>query len=180
MYAAISSNNSYSKNFVRTSSGSVTVASNMKSDVNTTYSSYFNSESVPPNDVSGANISKPAKYSLIERLDYLEIPLILRYRLIDRKLNVYILGGMSTNVLINNDVYIDNGSELVRGGNILMTRPVNYSSTLGMGLGYQISRKLTFALEPSFKYYLQSYTTTNTIISNPYSWGVFTGLAYRF
>jgi hypothetical protein len=181
MYVTLSSNNSYTKNFVRTSSGSVTVPSNIKSDVNTTYAPYFNAESQSvSNNTVVANVSSPAKYRLVERIDYLEIPLMLRYKIIDRKLNFYVLGGMSTNVLINNNVFVDNGSELVKGGSILMARPVNYSSTLGLGLGYQITGNMLIGLEPSFKYYLQSYTTSSQISSNPYSFGLFTGIIYRF
>jgi hypothetical protein len=182
MYVALSSNNAYTKNFVKTSTGNVTVASNVKSGVNTTYASYFNAESQSPpaNAVATANVSSPAKYRMIERLDYLEIPLMVRYKIFDRKLNFYVLGGMSTNVLINNNVFVDDGSELVKGGSILMARPVNYSSTLGLGLGYQITGNLSVGLEPSFKYYLQSYTTSSQISSNPYAFGLFTGVIYRF
>ena len=181
MYTTLSSNNPYPKNFVRTSSGSVTVASNVKSDVNTTYSSYFNPElQSDAVNASVTNISASVKYRLIERLDYLEIPLIVRYRLIDRKLNLYALGGMSANVLVGNNVFVDNGSELVKGGTILMARPVNYSSTLGLGLGYQMTGKLLIALEPSFKYYLLPYSTNSQIGSNPYAFGLFTGVIYCF
>jgi hypothetical protein len=181
MYAAISSSgNPYTKNFVNTSSGSVTVASNLKSDANSTYSNYFNPESQTASANSPANISSPAKYQLLERLDYLEIPLILRYRVLDRKLNLYISGGMSTNILINNNVFVDNGSDIVKGGAILMARPVNYSSIMGLGLGYQINRNLSIGFEPYFKYFLQSYTTSSQISSNPYALGVFTGVIYRF
>ena len=176
MYAAVSSNNLYPKNFVRTSSGSSAIASNLKSNVNSTYSEYFNPES---QNNSLANVVIPT-YRLMERLDYLEIPLVLRYSMINRKLNLYVVGGMSVNVLINNNVFIDNGSEVLKGGNILMARPVNYSGTLGLGIGYQITRNLSFALEPLFKYYLQSYTTYSQIGSNPYAFGVFSGVVYSF
>jgi len=182
MYAAISSTgNPYTKNFVRTSSGSVTVASNLKSDANTSYSSYFNSESQMANaNSTAANIANPAKYRLMERLDYLEIPLIVRYRIFDRKLNLYVSGGMSANVLINNNVFVDNGSEIVKGGTILMARPVNYSSMMGLGIGYQINRNLSVGFEPYFKYFLQPYTTSSQISSNPYALGVFSGVVYCF
>jgi len=180
MYAAVSSNNSYTKSFVRTSSGSVTVASNLKSDANTTYSSYFNAESTEAVANSVANIASPAKYRLIEQIGYVEIPLLLRYRIIDRKLHVYVLGGMSANMLVNNNVFVDNGAEIVKGGTILMARPVNYSSTLGFGMGYQISRYLSVGLEPSFRYFLLPYTTSSQIGSNPYSFGLFSGVVYCF
>ena len=181
MYAAVSSSgNPYTKNFVRSSSGSVAVASNLKSDANTSYSSYFNSESQTAVANSTANIPSPAKYRLIERIDYLEIPLMLQYRIFDKKLNLYVSGGMSANILINNNVFVDNGSEIVKGGTILMARPLNYSSIMGLGLGYHINRNLSVGFEPYFKYYLQSYTTSSQISSNPYALGVFTGVVYRF
>ena len=184
MYAAISSNNSYPKNFVKTSSGSISVASNLKSDVNTTYSSYFNDEMQSENNIavsnSNTNISNFVKYRLIEKVNYLEIPLMLRYTIIDKKLQYYIFGGVSANVLLGTDVFVDNGEELVRSGSILMARSVNYSNTIGLGIGYQIFNNLSIGLEPSFKYFRHSYTTSSQIDSNPYAFGISTGFTYRF
>jgi hypothetical protein len=181
MYVTLSSNNAYNKNFVKTSTGNVTVASNVKSEANPAYASYFNtaSQSASANTVAAANASNPAKYKMIERLDYLEIPLLLHYRVIDRKLNFYVLGGVSANILINNNVFVDNGSELVKGGSILMARPANYSATFGLGLGYQVTGNLSVGFEPSFKYYLQSYASSQ-IVSNPYAFGFFTNIYYHF
>ena len=175
-YAAVSSNNAYTKNFVRTSSGSVSVASNLKSDSNNTYSSYFNAESQIAKDVPNYG-----KYRLMERLDYLEIPLMLRYKFIDqRRISFHVLSGMSANVLLETNVFVDNGSEIVKGGNILMARPLNYSSTFGLGIGYQITKNMLVNLEPAFKYFLQSYTTSSQIGSNPYAFGLFTNAVYCF
>ncbi|MDR2039331.1 MAG: hypothetical protein LBQ60_15515 [Bacteroidales bacterium] len=186
MYAAISSNNSYSKNFVRTSSGNATVTSGMKANVNDNYANYFNGDEATPNSttntVANATLSNtsPTKYRMIERLDYIEIPVILRYKLIDRKISFSISGGMSANILIDNNVFIDNGSELIKDGTILMARPVNYNGSVGIGMSYQITKKLLIGIEPMFKYYLQSYTTNNSIDSHPYALGVYFGTVYQF
>ena len=181
-YAAVSSNSSYAKNFIRTSSGSVAVVSNLKSDVNSTYSPYFNSESqaASNNSSSLANASNHVKYQLIERVDYLEIPLMLRYKVIDRKFSFQVVGGMSANVLLGTYVFVDNGTEQLRSGTILMARPLNYSSAFGLGIGYQFMKNLSVGFEPTFKYYLHSYTTSSQIGTNPYSFGVFTNAVYRF
>ena len=187
LYASISSNNSYKK-FVRTSTGSISVASTMKSADNSTYSSYFNAESPTEtkannNSVSESNTSYNSanyNYTLIERVDYLEIPVALRFNIIDRRFNLYVLGGINANVLLETNVFIDNGSELVKNGIILLARPMNYSSTVGLGLGYQIIKNLTIGVEPSFKYFLHPYTTGSQIVSNPYSYGIYTGIMYRF
>jgi len=182
MNSTVSSNNSYNKNFVKTSSGSVAVASNLKSDVNTTYSSYFNDEPQMENSIAVSNVNIPnfMKYKLIERVDYLEIPLMLRYFVFDKKLNFYLSGGMSANILLETSVFVDNGSELVKSGTILMARPLNYSSTVGLGVGYNFKRNISVGFEPSLKYYMNSYTTNSQIESNPYAFGVSTGLTYRF
>jgi len=177
MPIGMSSINQYNKNIFKTSSGSVTATSNLKSD--TSYDTFFNPESPSATNSVSAAIS-PSKYRLIEHLDYIEIPLMLRYKIIDKKLNFYVSGGMSTNVLINNNIFIDNGNELLKGGSILMARPVNFSSTLGLGVGYQINRNLSVEFEPLLKFFLQSYTTNSQIDSHPYAFGMFTGVVYRF
>jgi hypothetical protein len=185
MYAAASSNNSYAKNFVRTSSGNVTVSSTLKAGSNDNYANYFSEESKPTASASASasNASPKAKsatYRMVERIDYVEVPLLLRYKLIDKKFGFSVLGGMSTNILINNNVFIDNGDELVRDGAILMARPVNYNGTVGFGMNYQMNKNLLIGIEPLFKYFMQSYTSNNTITSHPYSFGVFTGMIYLF
>ncbi|MDR1667069.1 MAG: hypothetical protein LBS03_05180 [Bacteroidales bacterium] len=180
MYASISSNNAYSKNFLHTSSGNATVTSNVKTDVNENYANYFNGSSIQGAVNSASLTAKSAQYSLIERFDYVEIPMLVRYKLIDRKVDFLLLGGMSANILVDNNVFIDNGSELIKDGSILLARPVNYNSTVGLGMNYQVSKNLVIGVEPIFKYFLQSYTSKNTIDSHPYSFGLYTGVYYSF
>jgi len=176
-HVATGSNNEHPIYFVRTSSGSVSLASNLKSSTNTTYSSYFNAES---HLATEANIHRLTQFHLIERYDYLEIPLIVRYKIVDRKLSFHVLSGMSANVLLGTNSFIDNGSEIVRDGTVLSARPVSYSSVFGVGIGYQIIRNLSFGIEPTFKYFLQPYTTSSQIITNPYALGIYAGVTYRF
>jgi hypothetical protein len=180
MYASISSNNAYSKNFLRTSSGNVTVSSNMKSNVNENYDNYFNEDAVQAAVSYVPLTAKAVQYSLVERFDYIEIPMLMRYKLIDRKFDLSLVGGMSTNILIGNNVFIDNGKEMIKEGSVLMARPVNYNSTVGIGMNYQLNKSLLIGIEPVFKYFLQSYTEKNTIGSHPYAFGVFTGVYYSF
>ena len=173
MYANISSNNAYTRNFVRTSSGTGAVLSNLKSNTNTSYSEYFSTE-------SHFDIHRSEQYQLIERLDYIEIPLMIRYKIVDRKFSFHVLSGVSANVLLETNVFVDNGSEIVKSGTILMARPVNYSSAIGLGIGYQIIKNLSLGIEPTFKYFLQPYTTNSKINANPYAFGIYSGVVYRF
>ncbi|GHT23967.1 hypothetical protein FACS189430_08120 [Bacteroidia bacterium] len=179
MYAAVSSNNTYSKNTLRTSTGTSAVTSSLKADVNENYANYFNQNAVQAAHNSPV-AAKSAQSSMIERLDYIEIPMLMRYKLIDKKFDLVLLGGGSTNILIGNNIFLDNGTETLKDGSIAGARNFNYNTTVGFGMNYQINNSLLIGIEPVFKYFLQSYTKDNSVGSHPYSFGVFTGVFYSF
>jgi opacity protein-like surface antigen len=57
---------------------------------------------------------------------------------------------------------------------------INLSSSLGMGLEYNFSKKLSLNLEPTFRYYLNTFNEPAGTAIHPYSFGVFSGISYRF
>ncbi len=127
--------------------------------------------------MSASDIPENTHYS--RNYEYIEIPIIARYALIDRKINVLLLGGLSTNILVNNNIDIQFPVELPTKYETKDINTLNYSSTVGFGIGYDISEKLTLSVEPQFKYFLgsQSYSRNDV---RPYSLGVFTGIKYLF
>jgi len=58
--------------------------------------------------------------------------------------------------------------------------PFTISSSLGMGMEYSISDKVSLNLEPTFRYYLNPFTQIPGLKTHPYSFGVFSGLSYKF
>jgi len=125
------------------------------------------------------NVDAP-EGEILQEFQYLELPMILRYRVIDRRLGFHFLGGLSSNFLVGNSAYYqDDGNKEPIGatGNL---RPVNYSSVLGLGVDYSISKRFHVNLEPTFRYYLNSINTGSTIKSHPYTIGFYTGLMYTF
>jgi hypothetical protein len=117
---------------------------------------------------------------VIQNFEYLEIPVILKYRVIDRRMGFNILGGMSTNLLVGSDAYLMNEGNKEKIGSTADLRNVNYSSTVGMGMDYALSSRFNLNLEPYFKYYLNSINQSSAIRSRPYSFGVFTGISFLF
>lgn len=111
-----------------------------------------------------------------QNFEYLEIPLFIRYQLVKRKINVGIMGGVSTNVLVGNDVYMQDK----RIGETKDMNRVNYSSSLGVGFGYQLTGKIQLQVEPRFKYFLNSLNNNDDVTFKPYTIGVYTGVSYRF
>lgn len=143
------------------------------------------------NTVPQANLELTSQYAransvnapegeILQEFQYLELPLILRYRIIDRRLGFHFLGGLSSNFLVGNSAYYQddvNWEPIGATGNI---RPVNYSSVLGLGVDYSISKRFHVNLEPTFRYYLNSINTGSMIKSHPYTIGFYTGLMYTF
>lgn len=117
--------------------------------------------------------------TLRQNLSYLELPVILRYKIIDKTLDFNLIGGVSYNMLLDNSVYT-----IVEGGKypIGATDGLNFltiSSSLGMGMEYNLSRKFSLNLEPTFRYYLNPFNTTGSSL-HPYSFGIFSGVSYKF
>jgi hypothetical protein len=127
-----------------------------------------------------ANITNTAEGEILQQFQYLELPLILRYRVIDRRLGFHFLGGLSSNFLVGNSAYYQDGENKEEIGTTANLKPVNYSSVVGLGMDYSISKRFHVNLEPTFRYYLNSINTGSMIKSHPYTIGFYTGLMYTF
>ena len=116
---------------------------------------------------------------LIQNINYYEIPLELKYALLDTKLGVNLIGGVSTLLLGNNEVSVksnDFSSVLGEANNL---SSVSFSTNVGLGLDYKLSKKFTFNIEPMFKYQLNTYTDSS-VNFKPYYLGVYSGLSFKF
>jgi hypothetical protein len=51
---------------------------------------------------------------------------------------------------------------------------------MGMGIEYTISDKFSLNLEPTFRYYLSPFGDATGVKTHPYSFGVFSGLSFKF
>lgn len=115
-----------------------------------------------------------------QRFEYIEIPLLVRYRLIDRTWNMHLLGGFSANMLVGNNVYMKNESGDFHIGKTKDMKSLNYSASFGFGLGYHLTDKIQLHIEPQLKYYLRSLSNNPDVTFEPYSIGIYTGVSYRF
>jgi len=130
-------------------------------------------------DPTKANL-KYLDNSLTQNFSYLELPLFLKYKLVDKTLGFNLIGGLSSNFLVNNGVYssLNGGKYLV--GKTEGVNTITFSSSLGMGMEYSLGKNLSLNLEPTFRYYLNPFTGTEGMRVHPYSFGVFSGLSYKF
>lgn len=131
-------------------------------------------------DKSLANSVIVSPTSFQQNFDYIEIPLYLRYTLIDTRFDVVMLGGFSSNLLVGNQIWVDDPSGKSLVGKTKDMETMNYSGTVGVGLKYGLSKHISLNVEPRLKYYLNSLNSNEAVSYKPYTFGVFTGLSYEF
>lgn len=115
-----------------------------------------------------------------QNLEYLEIPLNLKYSVIDRTFELQLVGGMSTNFLVNNTVTAQTGSGREEIGYVSNLNSVNYSGNAGIGMIYHFQSNFSLSLEPRFRYYLNSVNDNTLPSTRPYTLGIYTGINIRF
>ena len=117
--------------------------------------------------------------SLNQNISYYEIPLELKYALLNNKFGVNLIGGFSTLLLDNNEVFVEAGdfNETLGEANNLST--MSFTTNIGLGLNYSFSKKLMFNIEPMFKYQLNPYTDSS-VDFKPYYIGIYSGLSFKF
>lgn len=145
-------------------------------------------QGVPKGAEIAANLENSGTYSnslltsgeLAQVFDFVEIPLYLRYLLIDRKMDVELVGGINAGLVVGNNAYIDNEYGVQNIGRTQDISTVNVSGTVGVGLNYALGKNLSVAVEPRLNYYLNSINRNPEVDFRPYRVGVYTGLYYEF
>lgn len=117
--------------------------------------------------------------NLEQRFGFIEIPLEVEYRVIDRKLGVNVSGGFSTLLLNENEILADVNGQSALIGEANNLNNTSFSANFGVGLDYNLSEKININLEPKFKYQLNTFNNT-TGDFRPFFIGVYTGLSFKF
>ncbi len=118
--------------------------------------------------------------SFSQVFQFMEIPLFVRYRVVDSKFGIELITGLNAGIVVGNDAYIDNQYGLQNIGETQDISTVNVSGTVGVGLNYALSKHFSVAVEPRFNYYLNSINTSSLVDFRPYRLGFYTGVSYEF
>lgn len=118
--------------------------------------------------------------ALIQNFSYIELPVMLRYKVVDKTLDVNVIGGLSYDLLVDNSVFTVNQGRKYSVGETMGLNQIAISSSLGMGMEYNFSKKITLNLEPTFRYFLNPFDKTYGSSVHPYSFGVFSGFSFKF
>lgn len=119
------------------------------------------------------------KTNFVQTYEYYEVPLVVNYKLIDRKIGLKVGGGVSANFLSKNSNYVEEeGNRYNIDAKMENTNNTTYSGIFGIGFEYPIVKALDFNLQPTFRYNLNPISNAGNVY--PYSFGIFTGLKYSF
>lgn len=118
--------------------------------------------------------------TLIQNFSFIELPVVLRYKIVDKAVDINLLGGLSYNMMVDNSVYTTGDGVKYVIGKTDGLNMLTVSSSFGLGMEYSFSKKLSLNLEPTFRYYLNPFNEFVGSTTHPYSFGVFSGISYRF
>jgi hypothetical protein len=130
-------------------------------------------------DPEKANLSYITS-SITQNFSYLQMPLVVRYKFIDKVVDFNIMGGVSYDFLVENTAYASAGNTKYEVGKTMGLNTLTFSSSLGMGMEYNFSDKISLNLEPTFRYYVNPFNQPGRLNIHPYSFGIFSGFSYKF
>lgn len=117
--------------------------------------------------------------ALKQNISYIEVPLELSYKLMDKKFGVEIIGGMSTLFLNQNNIsLVTNGLEMEvgRANNL---NNIHFSSNVGLGFKYSFWKSFNANFQPMFKYQINTFNQ-NSSNFKPYFIGLYSGISFSF
>jgi hypothetical protein len=112
--------------------------------------------------------------------EFIEVPFVIKYKLIDQSFGVNLSGGLWTNFLIGNNAFATDYKGYYEEGPTNHINKINYIGSVGFGISYPVTTRLQLNVDPVFKYYLSPINNDNETETHPYSLGVMTGINYSF
>ncbi|WP_411029454.1 outer membrane beta-barrel protein [Spongiimicrobium sp. 3-5] len=116
---------------------------------------------------------------MVQEFGYLEVPLELNYALVDKKVGVNLIGGVSSLFLVDNSIALISDGLATDVGEANNLNSVNFSTNVGVGINYKFAPKVQLNLEPVFKYQLNTFSDTAGDF-RPFSVGIYSGLNFKF
>ena len=130
---------------------------------------------------SGSNEQSKSDVSgeLNQSIEYFELPIEMKYSLLESKFGIGLVGGFSTYVLTKNSVSINTQNQITDLGSASNLNNLNFSGNLGVDFDYKINKNWYLNVAPMFKYQFNTYSN-NSGNFQPYYFGIYSGLNYRF
>ena len=79
----------------------------------------------------------------------------------------------------NNEIFSVLDGEKTLLGEATNVNKTSFSANFGVGMNYNITKKINLNIEPTFKYQLNTFDNTSGDVK-PYFIGIYSGIKYKF
>ncbi|HBD26289.1 hypothetical protein [Flavobacterium sp.] len=117
--------------------------------------------------------------ALQQNISYIEVPLELSYKLLDKKFGIEVIGGMSTLFLNRNNISLVADGIEMEVGRANNLNSIHFSSNVGLGFKYSFWKSFNANFQPMFKYQINTFSE-NSGNFKPYFIGLYTGISFSF
>ena len=125
------------------------------------------------------NIQKTNTGTINQKMGYYEIPLEISYAIVDKKIGVSLIGGISTLLLDENKISLISSETNLKLGEANNLNSVHFSSNIGLGFKYKFVKSFQLNFEPMVKYQINTFSN-NSGSTKPVLIGLYSGISYRF
>jgi hypothetical protein len=169
---------SYQTKINSTVTNNVPTISRNSNGSNVTFSSMNAIQNALSEDVENVTLNNTG--SIKQDLSFIEVPLELSYKILEKKkFGIEVIGGMSTLFLNNNSVSLISDGIEMNVGKANNLNNIHFSSNVGLGFKYSFWEAFSANFQPMLKYQINPFSE-NSGDFRPYFIGLNTGLSYQF
>lgn len=132
-----------------------------------------------PEVALNSEIVKKFDGSINQRMGYIEIPVEIGYKVIDKKFGVEIITGFSSLFLNENAVSVISSGQSITIGEANNLNEFHFSGNLGVGFKYRFWKNFNANINPMFKYQMNTFNSDSGNFK-PYVLGLYSGISYTF
>lgn len=131
-------------------------------------------------DERNINLLNKSSMGLIQYFEYLELPLNVRYKIIDKGISLFVKSGITASYLLSGEVFLQGKSRDKPIGKTVGINSLNLMGSGGLVLSYPLTNRINVSLEPTASFFITPIGNVRNLTRNtyPYSFAVFMGLSY--
>jgi hypothetical protein len=118
--------------------------------------------------------------TVVQSLYYIQVPLLLRYRVITGDTGLSLISGVGGNMLAGNSVILRHMDETYKIGQTLNLNRYGLSGILALSFEHKVGNNIFMVIEPRVSHFITPVNTEGNHFSLPYSVSIFGGITYRF
>ncbi|MCG8311429.1 MAG: outer membrane beta-barrel protein [Cytophagales bacterium] len=130
-----------------------------------------------------SSVKRISETNLNNQYEFASIPVRAGYVVVDRKINMALMAGVSSEFFLNNRIISSNDEfeTLTSSGNDSPYKNVYFNGSLGTMFGYTFAKNYLITVEPSYRFAINSFTKNDFYLNSyPSSFMVSFGVAYNF